>query len=553
MLRAVAEALDLGEGHRLTSRTARRFFRNSSPNGHSRREIFLAFGQTIIDMGFVPDLSLYLPLQVPSAQVYADSLESAARHWDAFMSETQSESSWDVDLVTAGRCFVNLATVDLALRLCALNLLAGFDVRLPEVPLWAEENGIGRILRKHTTGVGLSRAQLAGRIEVSETTVDNWFDGRHWPDLAYIDSLALEFSRGNPASAVPMVVDLKRQFALARLCQALSELVGRDHVHSAIDSVSRFARDLAALLRPRVLPGAKSTAIETAMGATLLLSSSDDPWVSELLFLLADSYADGERKDSVLAAARPWKLALGVARIAMEGPKSLSAGLAQDYLDVVDGSARSGAIEVREVINRELGRQVTSLVAMGSLEDPLGVLASIFEDGIAIRRQLVERFPHSPDAHTQLGSLLGMVGGKTGERALIDEGLLECRIASGLCPAWDMPAVERGIMLTEFGEHLEALLELEQVARDLQEPTPHWHFVTGYVLTELERFAKGLEHLEAVISVRPDYALAYRYAAHCAFKVGDSRKGAAYAKTGQRLGEPDVFDAWQSGEYRTRR
>ena len=57
-----AAALDLEEGHFLTSRTARRFLRNSDPNGHNRREFFLALGQVLIDMGFVPDFEPHLPM-----------------------------------------------------------------------------------------------------------------------------------------------------------------------------------------------------------------------------------------------------------------------------------------------------------------------------------------------------------------------------------------------------------------------------------------------------------------------------------------------------------
>ena len=177
----------------------------------------------------------------------------------------------------------------------------------------------------------------------------------------------------------------------------------------------------------------------------------------------------------------------------------------------------------------------------------------LMDDAIAVRRRLVERFPDDPDAHAQLGSLLGMLGKNTGIRRFVDEGLLECRIASGLCPAWDLPAVERGIMLANISAYQEALEELEQVAQDLPAPTPHWHFAIGYVLTELERFTEGLEHLEEVIAFRPDYALAYRHAAHCAFKIGDSRKGAEYAKTARRLGEPAEYVAWQRGKYRGKR
>ena len=170
-----------------------------------------------------------------------------------------------------------------------------------------------------------------------------------------------------------------------------------------------------------------------------------------------------------------------------------------------------------------------------------------------MRRRLAERFQSSPDAHFQLGSLLGRVGQRTGFREFVDEGLVECRIAFGLCPSWDAPGVEPGIILTNFGANQEALEELEQVGLDLPALTPHWHFASGYVLTELERFTEGLEHLERVIEARSDYALAYRYAAHCAFRSGDGVKGREYAKTARRLGDSTEFEAWQRGEYRVRR
>ena len=549
IIRAVVDALYLGEGHILTSRTARRFLRDSNPNGHNRREFFLALGQTLQDMGFVPDLGPHLPVQVPSARVYADAIEFAAGQWDAFMSRIQSESSWDVDMVAAGHLFVNLAAVDLGLRLFALNWIAGFDTALPDTPQWAEDNGIGRILRSRLSDTGLTRDQLAGRLGVWDTTVDNWLDGRNWPDDRYVDSLAREFAGGDPDLALSLAAELRRQFTLAKLCHIVSEKVGREHVISAVDAVSGLARDLAKHVVPRFVSKEELLVVAPA----LLIAGSEFPLSPAMLRFLAAGYPDGMWRDVILAAAVPWELPFGLAMKTEGGSKSYAAGLAQDYLDVVEDSGRAAATAVRKIISAALVMQLDRFIPRGPLPIPEHHPLSLFEDGIEVRCRLAERFPDSPDAHFQLGSFLGKAGQRTGIRELVDRGLLECRIASGLCPQWDAPGVERGIILTNFCAHHEALQELEKVARELPEQTPHWRFAMGYVLMELERFSEGLEHLEEVIRVRSDYALAYRYAAHCAFRAGNRVKGLDYAKRARRLGESEVYDTWQRGEYRARR
>ena len=545
ILRAVIDALDLGEGHILTGRTARRFLRDSTPNGHNRREFFLALGQTLQDMGFVPDLAVRMPLQVPSARVYADAVELAAGRWDTFMSRIRSEGSQDVDVGSAARCFLGLAAVDLGLRLFALNWMAGINVRLPDIPLWAEDNGIGRMLRSRLSDAGLTRGQLAVRLEVSETTVDNWLDGRNWPSREYVDPLALEFACGDPDLATSLAGELRREFALGKLCQLLAEQVGREYLVSSVDAVSSFARDLSEHVGPRFV----SEKDRPVVAVALLARGSESSLSGDMLRFLAAGYPDGAWKHGILAATLPWYLAYGLFMKNEGASTSTAAGLAQDYLDVVNESELAEAASVRKAILVALMSEMDSLVPLGPLpgsgHDPL----SLFEDGIAQRRRLVERFPSGAEAHSELGSFLGMVGKRTGIRELVDLGLLECRVASGLCPVWDLPAVERGIMLTNFGAHEEALLELEQVGRDLPSLTPHWRFAMGYVLMELARFSEGLEHLEAVIRVGSGHAGAYNHAARCAFGVGDGVRGRRYAKEAHRLGESEVYEAWRRGDY----
>ena len=83
------------------------------------------------------------------------------------------------------------------LRLCRLNWIAGFDVLLFETRLWAEENGIGRILGARLSDARLTREQLAAKLEVSDTTIDK-LAGRAvllWRPVRPL--LALEFAGGD--------------------------------------------------------------------------------------------------------------------------------------------------------------------------------------------------------------------------------------------------------------------------------------------------------------------------------------------------------------------
>ena len=50
-----------------------------------------------------------------------------------------------------------------------------------------------------------------------------------------------------------------------------------------------------------------------------------------------------------------------------------------------------------------------------------------------------------------------------------------------------------------------------------------------------------------LVRVRSDYALAYRYAAHCAFRVGNGVKGRDYAKKGPPAGGPDSVRSLAEG------
>ena len=228
-----------------------------------------------------------------------------------------------------------------------------------------------------------------------------------------------------------------------------------------------------------------------------------------------------------------------------------AAGLAQDISDVT-GTVTEEDHYIEEVLKRQASWNGDFAVESPVDDDYLRRYAAMLQSGIDLRRSLVKSFPQNPLAHTHLGSFLGMVGKNFGKKNLVDEGILECKIAAGLQPNWDNPAVEVGIILVNISEGAAALRELEQAESNFPEPTPHLRFVKGYVLMTLEQHSEALACLEAVIEERPDFAPAYDQAAHCAFKSGDRIKGLRYAKEARMRGMYAEHRAWGNGAYSSR-
>ncbi len=542
ILRAVVQALDI-ENDELRNRTARRFFAGESVDEYSRNLVFEALGQALIDCGMVPESLDALPDGVSLATALGMGVGLAGERWDHLMATIQNRSTTVVDVASVGPAFLRLVAVDLSLRVFALYQLTGWPLPAVETPLWVQENGGGRLLRHLLAYVGINRDQLARRLDASYTSVDNWLDGKTRPNRAYVRALARELATPETGlTAEELEQGLRRQFALSQLADLLAAWIGREAVVETTTAVARFARMLSESLDFPLSREEYSNHVELRL---LLFGCLEDS-APVLLWWLSKLEPDPDWRRDIQAASEPWEYHFEHTAV-IHGQGS-AAGLSQEITDVA-GSDAVLEPEVSAVIKQELldGAKVHYSIPHNA-GAPRLILDSL-QDGIVRRRRLVHRFPQSPEAHSHLGSFLGMAGRHLGAREMVDEGILECKIAAGLLPNWDNPAVECGIMLANIGEYDAALRELELARMALPEATPHLRYVTGYVLTMLERYPEALEHLESVIEVRPDFAPVYRYAARCAFELSDKTKGRRYAKAGRQLGEATEYMAWRDGAY----
>ena len=546
ILRAVVQALDIKD-EVLSSRTARRFFAGDSIDEYNRHLIFEALEQALIDCGVVSETVDALPDGVSMALAAGMGVGLVGERWDHLMATIQSRATAAVDVEAVGQGFLRLVAVDLSLRVFALHRLTGFPLPDAEPPLWVQENGVGQILRRHLSQAGITRDQLARRIGASYTSVDNWLDGKTRPNRAYVSALAGELAKSSSGStAERLEQQLRRQFTLAHLADLLAAQVGREPVIEMTTAVGRFARMLSESLDFPLSKEEHPNHVELRL---LLFGCLEDS-APVLLWWLGKLESDPEWKRDILAASEPWELAFE--HIATMHGKRLAAGLAQDISDV-EGEYGGLDPDVYAAIRQEFLAEAKNRESIPHNAGGPRLILDLLQDGIDRRRRLVLRFPNSPEVHYQLGSFLGMAGKHLRTRKMVDEGIVECKIAAGLLPNWDAPAVECGIMLANIGEYDAALREMKQARLTLPEATPHLRYVTGYVLTMLERYAEALEHLESVIEVRPDFAPVYRYAARCAFELGDKTKGRRYAKAGRQLGEATEYLAWRDGAYSSRK
>lgn len=539
IMRAVVDALDI-DSEELRNRTARRFYAGESVNEYNRSQIFAALGQALAERGIAPDSADALPEGADMATAVGNAVALAGERWDSLMANIQSRGAPIAELGKAGERFLRLAVADLALRLFALSRLTGWKPPERGAPLWIEGNGAGKILRRRARQAGLSRNMLALMMNVSEVSVDNWLDGANLPVREHVSDFARVIAAHSGEDAASCERDLQRELTFARLADMLSPWIGREAAANLWDALIRFARTLMAFFDD-LQPAADGRSGQAAL--RLLLFGCLDASARPLLQLLSNLESDENWKNDLIAASFPWEAHFEI--VAAQHSARSAAGLAQDYYDV----APEDSDPAYKIARSELRAYSEIMERAASRMDIKGMMDALL-GGIDVRRSLVRRFPNSAQARVDLGSYLGMVGKNLGERRYIDDGILECRIAAGLRPDWDNPAVEVGIILMNVDDYEGALSELGKARETLPGDTPHLRFALGYPLMMQERYDEALEHFEAVIAARPDYASAYSHAARCAFKLGDKRKGARYAKAARMLGERDEYQAWVDGKYK---
>ena len=134
ILGALFGALEIGEGV-VADKTLGRMFAGRSVSEDSRKRVLTALAQELIDLRIVPDVDDGLRNGkfregITTAEIVADAIGLTCELWDRLMEGVQSKSVEVTDLGGAGRRYLRLVTVDVAVRMVGLASLA--EMELPE-------------------------------------------------------------------------------------------------------------------------------------------------------------------------------------------------------------------------------------------------------------------------------------------------------------------------------------------------------------------------------------------------------------------------------------
>ena len=130
----------------LTSRTAKRFFQGRSISEHNEAEIFLELGEALVERGLIPVPPVFEQHDVSMGAIIGVSIARAASRWDRAVSRIQNRSATTVERAATIDRLLRFVVIDLAVRIFAILRLSSLEPSRPGTPLWAMENGGGRLL-----------------------------------------------------------------------------------------------------------------------------------------------------------------------------------------------------------------------------------------------------------------------------------------------------------------------------------------------------------------------------------------------------------------------
>ena len=225
-------------------RNAARYFNGGQVSDRARRRSISSLALDLVEQGIFPELSVPNYDGREFAGKLGGLIDVHAGEWDSFVSRLRVESAAVDRPDLAGVTYLRLAAIDLSVRYAAVLCLAGLPAPDEGTPLWVDERGGSLYLRELLRRCGDSaptRAELAGRLNVSANTIDGWLDGNVRPREYHLREIGDELAPlidGMDGRSV--TGGLRLHYGLFEICAGLANHIGRQAVVETAEAIVRF-------------------------------------------------------------------------------------------------------------------------------------------------------------------------------------------------------------------------------------------------------------------------------------------------------------------------
>ena len=507
---------------RLRSKTAQRYFSGRMDElvkEPSRSEIVEAISDSLAELGFeMPNQTG----EVSSAPVMSSVIDWHAVHWDRLRTFLLPRTSrvYPRHLSAVWQTYLRLAAIDLALRVAAHLHLTGAPQTTLDFLDWISISRRGAYLNEKRKSAGISVMSFAESVGVSKNAAEGWvYRGARPSDenLAKIGKALA--SDDDPRECELVVRDLRRLYWFSEVVGILGEYVGTAAVQDTVHRLRRYVSQVYLTIGDESISKPRPADL-----AELAIRGISAPLAQPLLSALVSYESDDKWKKDISAAGSNW-----ISRVL-----SVNLQVHKAEVDALIQKTDGRVLRDWDVGNPRAYdhyRRSMELQAQGKVDEALAEVA-----------KAIELDPLDPANHYTLGSAKGHIGVRTGDQALVKEGLEACWLAVTLDPNWIIPWTEIGWILVELGRAREAVEHLRSISPEREPLDSHYYAALGVALRELGDFRASLIALESSLNLDPNNMSVSVAATGVALLTGDKIRSNHHRKIARHLGASDELD-----------
>ena len=527
VLGAIVKTLGISD-RKLRSRTARRFFSgrlSDRVKESKRKEIVAAIADALADVG-LDSTPQDVNAPAPAFPPLADVLDWHALHWDQMRAilRPRMPKVFPSHLATVWKTYFRMVAIDLALRLAAHIRLAGSSPAALDFLDWVGVERRGAYLNKIRGEAGRSVFDFAEATDVSATAVEAWLYQGVRPSNANLVRIAKALApEGKNAEAKRLLRELRRLYWTSDLAELLAKYIGAEAVTDVVERLRQYATQI-----NRIIDDGDVGQIDQTDLVELATLGHRSPLAQPLLAALHSSESNEEWRADLLVKGTDLEWVRRLVAVNNQVHQSE----VEDLIQETDGQL----LKNWDVSNPEAYahyQRAGELQLQGKIDEALAEVA-----------KAIQLDPLDPANYFTMATYKGEIGMRTGDMALVKEGLDASWMAATLDPNWILPWTEIGWLLIGSGKPEDAIEHLQGVGPECGPLDAYYFTALGMALWEIGNFAEALAAFESSLELNPDDPRVAEFAAAVASQAGDTRKANRYTKDAKHLGVSEELE-WQ--------